>query len=217
MKLTGLFSARQSTQPHAAHCGGCSLSAALLGAALLTASCSTGLEPAEYPEGVTLHAKSITLEINDTRKTVATPVTEPQVMTQGEDDTYTQRLPPGFENAAKSRLAKLTGNSGPNIVVHAEVRKAEVTFYNDRIRGDFTRYDVVVGFRVTSERGALFDKGSGGNWQEMPSEQATGPEMNRMFEATSIAAFDQYFASEDTLDTINEQIGRYLETHPEER
>jgi hypothetical protein len=184
---------------------------------LLAAACSSGLEPAEYPEGVQLRAKTIRFELTDPRKTVATPVLEPQVMTQGEDDTYTQRLPPGFQEAAESRLSKLTAGSGPHLVVRAEVRKAEVTFYNDRMRGDFTRYDVVVGFAVTTERGALLDKGRGGSFQELTSEQATEAEMKRVFAATSLAAFDQYFASEEVLDTINEQIGRYLESHPDER
>ena len=41
--------------------------------------------------------------------------------------------------------------------------------------------------------------------------------MQKAYVETAIGAFDKYFASEDTLETINENLDRYLATHPEER
>jgi hypothetical protein len=164
-----------------------------------------------------LNGSALTLELEDPRKEWAKPITEPQVMTQGEEDAYPQKLPEDFDALAKERLARVTGTKGPKLTVKTQVRRVDVTFYNDKFRGDFVRYDVVLGFRVVTSTGALLNKGSGASWQELASEQATPAQMKRVFSETAIAALDRYFASEDTLDTINEQIARYLETHPNER
>lgn len=172
--------------------------------------------PAEYPD-VTLQVSGFRIVVDDTRKEWAKPITEPQVMTQGEDDTYPQQLPDGFEARARQHLAKVTGQSGPELTVNMQVRRADVTFYNERYRGDFVRYDVVLGFVVKTPSGAMLTKGSSGHWQELPSEQATSEEMRRVFMATAIGAFDKYFADEGTLSKIETELARYLDAHPNER
>ncbi len=172
--------------------------------------------PAEYPE-TKLASKSVSMAITDSRQDTFKEISEAPVMNRDESDTYPQPLPDNFETQAKARLQKLTGTSGPKVVVHAEVRRCDVTFYNDKFRGDFVKYDVVLGFKVTTEGGALLDKGSGGLWQELPREEASEQAMRRAYVETAMGAFDKYFASEDTLETINENLERYLATHPNER
>ena len=41
--------------------------------------------------------------------------------------------------------------------------------------------------------------------------------MRRLHAETAIAAFDQYFASEETTESINDNVERYLATHPAEK
>ncbi len=182
----------------------------------LTGACASTPAPAEYPD-TKLTARSLSLDIDDARKGLFDTYTEAPVMNRNEEDTYPQALPKTFVDKAKQRLAKLSSGRGPKVLVHTEVRRCDVTFYNNEYRGDFVRYDVVLGFKVTTEGGALLDKGSGGLWQELDAAQATSAEMQRVFLETALGAFDKYFASEEVLDAINENLERYLQTHPDER
>lgn len=191
------------------------LTSGLIGLTLLVA-CGGAPSPAEYPE-VTLPASGFEIVVNDPRKEWTQPILEPQIMTQGEEDTYAQQLPEGFESRAREHLSRVTGTSGPQLTVTTEVRRSDVTFYNDKFRGDFVRYDVVLGFVVKTPSGALLTKGSAGTWQELPHEQATSHEMRRVFMATAIGAFDKYFADEETLSKIETELERYLQAHPEEQ
>lgn len=186
--------------------------------ALLVAvtACGGVPDPARYPD-LKLTSSELELRLDDPRREFAKPITEPVTMGRGEDDTYPQQLPTTFEAKANARLARLTRGEGPKLQVNTEVRRSDVTFYNDPFRGDFVRYDVVLGFRITTTTGALLHKGSGGSWQELPHAKASSAEMRRVFEEVALAAFDRYFASEDTLEKIEAQLARYLETHPQER
>jgi hypothetical protein len=179
-------------------------------------NCGGGLSPAEYPD-VKLRATSVQLDLTDPRKNLDMPISEPMRMDRGVEDTYLQQVPTNFEAWAKEKVEKLISGSGPALRVHVEVRRSDVTFYNDPQRGDFTRYDVVLGFRVTTASGALLDKGRGGAWQELPNEKATPTAMRRLHAQTAVAAFDQYFANEETTETINDNVERYLATHPNEK
>lgn len=179
-------------------------------ACLASVACGGGLAPAEYPD-VKLRGKTVSFELNDPRKDLDNPMSEPLIMDRGVSDTYLQRLPAEFEQNAASKLKSLISGAGAELKVVAEVRRCDLTFSNEPHRGDFTRYDVAIGFRVTTASGALLDKGKGGAWQELPTERATSAEMKRLLASTATAAFDQYFADEETLQKINENIERYLQ------
>jgi hypothetical protein len=185
----------------------------LTGLALVGCGGSTG--PAEYPE-VKVACRALNLTLTDSRKKWTDPITEMETLDRTQSNTYAQKLPGDAESQLRARLVRVTGGTGPELSVAAEVRRADVTFYNDS-RGDFARYDVALGFRVTTRTGALLDKGLGGAWREIPSDQASPKTLARTFAEATHAAMDHYLASEETLETLNAQIERYLQTHPEER
>lgn len=176
----------------------------------VSAACGGSLAPAEYPD-VKLRGKTVSFELSDPRTDLDHPISEALVMDRGVSDTYLQPLPGEFEQKAAAKLESLIAGSGAELKVIAEVRRCDLTFTNEPHRGDFTRYDVVFGFRVTTASGALLDKGKGGAWREIPTEKASSAEMKRLLGATTTAAFDQYFSDEETLQTINENIERYLD------
>lgn len=184
-------------------------------AALLALGCGGSNAPAEYPD-VKVSAKTLELTLTDGRKKWTDPITEMETLDRTESNTYAQKLPASAEAELRSRLQRVTGGKGPALQVSCEVRRGDVTFFNT-IDGDFARYDVALGFRVTTHTGALLDKGQGRAYRQIPSDQANSSTLARTFEEATLAAIDQYWASEDTLQKINEQLERYLQTHPEER
>jgi hypothetical protein len=184
-------------------------------AALLALGCGGSNAPAEYPD-VKLSAKTLELTLTDGRKKWTDPITEMETLDRTESNTYAQKLPASAEAELRSRLQRVTGGKGPALQVSCEVRTGDVTFFNT-IDGDFARYDVGLGFRVTTQTGALLDKGQGRAYRQIPSDQANSSTLARTFEEATLAAIDQYWASEDTLQKINEQLERYLQTHPDER
>jgi hypothetical protein len=209
--------ARSGTHAFARTCLRLALGPFSLGLALsasLTA-CGGSSAPAEYPD-VKVAARSLTLTLTDSRKKWTDPITEMETLDRTQSNTYAQKLPSDTEQQLRARLVRVTGGKGPELQISAEVRRGDVTFYNDS-RGDFARYDVALGFRVTTRSGALLDKGKGGAWREIPSDQADSKTLARTFAEATIAAMDQYWASEETLEKINEQLTRYLQTHPDER
>jgi hypothetical protein len=182
----------------------------------LVSACGGSPGPAQYPE-VKVACHSMTLTLADSRKKWTDPITAMETLDRTESNTYAQQLPKDAEQQLRARLVRVTGAKGPELQVAAEIRRGDVTFYNDFERGNFARYDVVLGFRVTTRTGALLDKGSGGAWREIPEDQASSKNLQRAFSEATIAAMDQYWASEETLEKLNEQLDRYLQTHPEER
>jgi hypothetical protein len=193
----------------------------LLCAALLaTTLCGTlagcdpaALTPAEYPE-VKVSTSSFSLELKDPRRKLQAPQLPPLSMYKNDKASAARALPAGFASSVKQRLSRISSGQGIALIVHTRVRRAEVTFYNDH-RGDFTRFDVELEFRLTTENGALLMKGIGASWRELASKDADLKEQARVFEFTALDAFDRYFASEDTLEKLNEQIKAYLKQHPQ--
>lgn len=169
--------------------------------------CSTGPQPAKYPD-LKLNVISLELTIDDPRKRLYDTVTESSDVTELGEERYSQQLPSTFEQAAVQRLAKISSGDGPNLKVIATVRQADVTFRNE-LRGNFARFDVRLSFKVTTQSGALLDKGRGVAWQELPEREMNAESLAGTYRATALAAFDQYFADEEILRTINSQLARY--------
>lgn len=184
--------------------------------ALVSSACgsSVAANDAEYPD-MKVRSPVLELVIEDPRKAIAQTFDRPGEVYRDESVSAPQKLPDGFEQKAIERLSRITGDGGLNLKVVTSVERADVTFSND-FRGDMTRYDVKLKFRVTTEEGTVITKGSGQTSQELPNEEATAGEMRRVFLATALNAFDQYFASEDTLEKINAKVDAYLRANPDE-
>jgi hypothetical protein len=171
-------------------------------------------ENAEYPE-IQVRAAVMELSIEEARKEVLQRVVEANKLYQGEQVTFSQPLPEGFEAGVRKRLDGLTGKSGLNVNVVVSVERADLTFRND-IDGDSVRYDVTLSLAVKTEGGTTLQKGKGSSSQEVPTKEATGKEMQRVFLVAALNAFDQYFAEEETLERLNANIDSYLKSHPDE-
>ena len=74
---------------------------------------------------------------------------------------------------------------------------------------------MALAFRVTTQSGALLDKGVGGAFRELPREDATAAQMKGTLRECALAAIDQYWATEETLETLNAQLERYLAANPQ--
>lgn len=172
-------------------------------------------EDVEYPD-MELHTKMLGLEIEDPRKEVLEPILVDGTQYAKEKVTFPQPLPAGFEAGARERLDRLAGSGGLNLVVTTLVDRADVVFWNDH-DGNHTRYEVTLAFRITTQKGLLIQKGKGSSAQELPSEEATPEEMKRVFLVAALNAFDQYFADEEMLERLNQNIDAYLEQHPDEK
>jgi hypothetical protein len=193
---------------------GLGLACTLACAAPLAASgCSSNLGPAEYPE-LKVRSKGFELKLTDSRREYTELYTVMPTLDRDEESTYAQPVPGDLQAALQARLARVSAGAGPTLVVHAEVRRVDVTFYNDA-RGDYARHDVAVAFRVTTQSGALLDKGVGGAFRELPREDATAAQLESSLRECALAAIDQYWANEETLETLNAQLERYLAAHPQ--
>jgi hypothetical protein len=182
--------------------------------ALLLACGGVPAQDAEYPE-TKVRSNLLGLEIQEQRKEVLERIDVVGTQYQNEKVTFPQPLPAGFEAGARQRLDRLASGSGLTLVVTTLIERADVVFWNDH-DGNHTRYEVTLGFRITSEQGLLIQKGKGSSVQELPSEEATPKEMQRVFLVAALNAFDQYFAAEETLGRLNQNIDAYLKQHPGE-
>jgi hypothetical protein len=207
--------ARSQRASHVVHACRSVQSALSVGAALFALACGGSGGQAQYPE-LKVSAKVLELTLIDSRNKWTDPITEMETLDRTESNTYAQKLPANAEAELRSRLQRVTGGKGPELRVSCEVRRGDITFFNT-IDGDFVRYDVGLGFRVTTSTGALLQKGQGRAYRQLPSDQVNAQSLARTFEEATVAAMDQYWASEDTLEKINEQLERYLQTHPNER
>lgn len=186
-----------------------------VGLSLLAVQCGgVPAQDAEYPD-TKVRSGVMALEIEEARKEVLETIREVNKLYRNEQVTFTQPLPPGFESGTRSRLDRLEGGSGLELRVRAIVERADLTFRNDS-DGDAVRYDVSLGFRIETNSRKLIQKGKGHSSQELPANEATAEEMQRVFLAVALNAFDQYFADEDTLERLNANIESYLKTHPDE-
>ncbi len=189
--------------------------AACLAAAPGTLACAGGHSPAEYPE-VKLSAMALELNIQDPRTEFYETVTEPSDETELGEERFAQRLPETFEQKAIQRLEKICSNDGPTLKVEATVKKADAIFRVEQV-GKFVRYEVKLSFKVTTESGALLDRGSGTAWQEIPEREMNEANLAKTYEATALEALDNYFADEDVLEKINSQLQRYLAANPDKQ
>lgn len=187
----------------------------LAGSAITPIACGgVAAQNAEYPD-VQVRAAVMELSIEEARKEVLERVTVVNKMYQGEQRTFSQPLPDGFEAGVRKRLDRLTGKRGLEVNVVVSVVRADLTFQND-IDGDTARYDVTLALAVKTEGGTTLQKGKGSSLQQIPAKEATDKEMQRVFLVAALNAFDQYFADEETLERLNANIESYLKSHPDE-
>jgi hypothetical protein len=173
----------------------------------LVSGCGGNSGPAEYPE-VRINAAALQLSIQDPRRKFYDTVTEPSDASEMGTERYPQRLPRAFEQAAIARLGQITGKAGDALLVEATVSHADVSFTYEP-RGRFVRYDVALKFRVTTQSGALLEKGNGAAWRELPEREANEATLAQTFEATALEAFDRYFADAEMLERVNSQLAAH--------
>jgi hypothetical protein len=177
-------------------------SALLLTLALgLTLGCAHNTQSthtaAEYPEDVKLEAESITLEVKD-------PRTDDDIT-----DGYNRlALPDEFAGEATGRLERILSKKGLAYKVLVSV-----------VRCDGAKVDTQTGTKLHIEVGLKFEfrgpdntvvkHGRGQSWGEVPEEQITDQSVAQTIRETALNAFDQYWADEDTLANINENIATY--------
>ncbi|HEX2733060.1 MAG TPA: hypothetical protein VHM70_15730 [Polyangiaceae bacterium] len=187
----------------------------LLGTAGLAPCCTNSASGVEYPE-TKVNGRSFELQLTDSRKKLFDRFAEMVSLDRGDELTYPQALLPDAKAQLQARLTRVSAGHGPVLKVQAEVRRCDVTFYNS-IDGNFARYDVVLGFRVNAPSGAMLVKGSGGAWRQIPEDQVNEKTLERALAEATSAAMDQYWASEDNTEKLNDELERYLQTHPNDR
>jgi type IV pilus biogenesis protein CpaD/CtpE len=169
---------------------------ALSGCAHNTQSTHTA---AEYPDDVKLEAESITLELKD-------PRTDSDIT----DGFNRLSVPEDFNAEASKRLEGILSKKGLAYKVVVSV-----------VRCDGAKVDTQTGTKLHIEVGLKFEfrgpdntvvkHGRGQSWGEVPEEQISDQSVAQTIRETALNAFDQYWADEDTLNNINENIAVYRE------
>jgi hypothetical protein len=187
---------------------------AVVGACLLIMlGVGCGSSQLQYPD-VQLRTAGLSEDLVDPRRERVTELSQRPPLYRDETETFPLDFPKAeYKAVTAERLARLALGEGPAIQVHTEVRRADVTFLND-YRGDFVRWDVELGFQLTTHSGAALHRGKGVAWLEIPKEEATDEEMRRLLLSTAVDAFDRFFADARTLETINSNLREYNERRP---
>lgn len=172
--------------------------------ATLLFGCGGGQTPA-YP-GVMLSVSDVQVEVADARREQVTEYGERPPLYRNEQETLPLPFPVAtFSDGARQRLAPLTTGSGPVLLLQTTVQRTDMTYYNDH-RGDFIRWDVELLFAVEDQAGNVITRGKGGAWRELPIEEASEEEKHRELLATTLEAFDRYFADKAVLKRVARAI-----------
>lgn len=175
---------------------------ALLCSLLLTPACAhnTGSihSSADYSE-FKLDAKSLQLSVGDTRTQDDVP-----------DGQYRLNLPGSFETEASSRIRGMASGQGLDLKLVVKVGRADHANIETQ-QGERTRVDVALNFELVGPDGTVIKHGTGGAHSEIPVEQASPEEIDKVLRETALSAFDQYWADEDVIERINGNIATYRE------
>jgi hypothetical protein len=177
--------------------------APLLVSSLLAAACWLGCagvprdvhEPRAYPD-VKVSAASIGLEVVDSRPAPNSP------------NARQLLLPRDFEAAAAQRLSQLASGQGPALSVVAFVNAAGADDLVDS-RGEMTRVAVKLEFEVKVQEGQVLRRAQSESQADLPRDEATPEELARLLRATSLDAFDRYWAEAKTLTALNADLAAY--------
>jgi hypothetical protein len=81
----------------------------------------------------------------------------------------------------------------------------------DTQTGTKLHIEVVLKFEFKGPDNTVVKHGKGQSWGEVPEEQISDQSVAQTVRETALNAFDQYWADEDTLKNINENIATYRE------
>jgi hypothetical protein len=175
---------------------GLSLSCLTGGCAHNTQSTHTA---AEYPDDVKLEAESITLELKD-------PRTDSDIT-----DGYNRlSVPDDFSAEATQRLERILSKKGLAYKVMVSVVRCDGAKV-DTQTGTKLHIEVGLKFELRGPDNTVVKRGRGQSWGEVPEEQISDQSVAQTIHETALNAFDQYWADEDTLNNINENIAVYRE------
>lgn len=171
---------------------------------LLVAACSGG-GPAAYPD-VKLNSAHLELLLTDHRTGSISTMKEPSALERDESLTYAEEFPAHAVSAQlKERLARLQSNGGSKVVFHVFVERADATIFSHYVN-EFVKYDVTLRVEVRTESGQLLNRGKTSAWRQLPREEASDARRKQAHTEAAVAAFDQYFADEDRLNAVNENL-----------
>jgi hypothetical protein len=191
-----------------------------LGAALTASSAGctptqATLTPRPYPE-LQVSAESLNIELNDPRKQTSSDLAfrRPSELYSGAPATLPADLPSDFEDKARQRLDRLVSSGATAFKVSVEIQQIDVTWetFSD---GTEARVAAKIRFVVQSPEGYTLQKGVGASEHKLPEEEATPEELTRVVSFVTLDAFDQFWADEDTLSRLNQNIKAYSERRPE--
>jgi len=156
-------------------------------------------EPRPYPE-TKLAASAVTLEMVDSRPAPTSPA-ERQLL-----------LPGDFEAAALGRLNRMLSGQGPALDVIAYVNDGAAVDITDA-RGEMTRVSVKLDFEVKVKDGPQLRRAQAASTSDLPRDEATPEEINFVLHATSLDAFDRYWADAKTTAALNGDLAAYGSKH----
>jgi hypothetical protein len=116
--------------------------------------------------------------------------------------------PASFKAAAEARLRKITGPSGPALKVVARIAQAHSGEVESK-KGPMLRVEVELEFQVLAEDGTVIRRGTGASWGAVTEDKAD--DFDEVLRATWLNAFDQYWASEETITKLNADLETYTQ------
>lgn len=172
---------------------------------LLIAACSGGGGAIAYPD-VKLNSAHLELLLTDHRTGPISTMKEPSALERDESVTYAEEFPSDVVSAQlEQRLARLQSSGGSKVVFNVFVERADATIFSHYV-DEFVRYDVTLRVEVRTEAGHLLNRGKTSAWRQLPREEASDARRKQAHAEAAIAAFDQYFADEDRLEAVNENL-----------
>jgi hypothetical protein len=172
---------------------------------LLIAACSGSGGPAAYPD-VKLNSAHLELVLTDHRTGPISTMKEPSALERDEEVTYAEEFPADAVSAQlKERLARLQSSGATKVVFHVFVERADATIFSHYVN-EFVKYEVTLRVEVRTERGQLLNRGKTSAWRQLPREEASDARRKQAHVEAAVAAFDQYFADEDRLEALNENL-----------
>jgi len=179
------------------------MSRSILFVLLLSSACAVNTgsphSAAEYPTDVKLEAESVELSVIDPRNAKDVP-----------DGTDSLTFPSAFQADASARLQRILSKKGLAFKVDVAVVRSDAQKV-DTQQGPKLHIEVVLKFELKGPDNTVVKHGRGQSWAEIPEAQISDASVTETLQSTALNAFDQYWADEDTLQAINENIAVYRE------
>jgi hypothetical protein len=161
-------------------------------------------EPPAYPN-FRFRASRVGLQLIDTRSEVrpAQPAV-PALALPADGAVLHVGLPPGFEQLAQERLARVTGGSGPELSLSIEVRKLTAAH-----RGELRQVTVEFDFTMRDARGRALLRGRGRGSKDLLGPPYDNTELEDIHRAACSDALDSFLTKETNIALVNEVVASH--------